>query len=157
MAARTIRPARLTDEAFLFDLTSRLGEFDVPAWRTPAEIARADDEILRAALHEPSEHARILVAEDGGERVGYVFVSTRVDYFTHERHAHVEVLAVAPGHDRQGIGRELLAAAEAWAAARGDRFITLTVWSQNARARAVYDHLGWAPETIRYRKPLADS
>jgi len=150
-----IRPAVRADEAFLFALTGRLADFDVPPWRTPKEIADADHAILRDALHRPSGDTAILVAEEpAGTPAGFVFVSTNVDYFTHARHAHVEVLAVSPGQERRGIGRALLKAAEQWAADRGDGQITLNVWWQNTRARAVYDRLGYQPETIHFRKDL---
>ena len=150
-----IRHALPADEPFLLELTTRLADFAVPAWRTPKEIADADHTILLDALHRPQGDTAILVAEaPAGTPAGYVFVSTKVDYFTRVTHAHIEVLAVRPGLERKGIGRALLAAAEEWAAARGDRHITLNVYWQNTRARAVYDMLGWEPETIHYRKEI---
>lgn len=153
----SLRPAVIEDQAFLLDLTSRLASFDVPPWRTPREITRGDDEILLAALHEPNADALILVAlDEAGDRVGYVFVSTKTDYFTRERHAHVEVLAVRKEHEGQGFGRLLLDAAETWARERGDRFITLNAFEKNTRARAVYEKLEYQPETIHYRKALTE-
>ena len=151
----TIRPAVAADEPVLIALTTRLAEFSVPAWRTPREIAEADHRILLDALHHPTDDTAILVAEEpAGAPAGYVFVSTKTDYFTHARHAHVEVLAVDPRIERRGVGRSLLAAAERWAEQRGDPHITLNVFWQNTRARAVYDALGYEPETIHYRKAL---
>ena len=61
---------------------------------------------------------------------------------------------MAPQAQGAGVGRALMAAAEAWAAARGDTFITLNVFDANRRARAVYHRLGYVPETIHYRKSL---
>lgn len=150
-----IRPALGADQPFLLALTTRLAEFSVPSWRTPREIAEADHRILLDALHHPTDDTVILVAEEpAGMPAGYVFVSTKTDYFTLARHAHVEVLAVDPRAERRGVGRALLDAAEAWAAQRGDAHITLNVFWQNTRARAVYDALGYQPETIHYRKGL---
>jgi ribosomal protein S18 acetylase RimI-like enzyme len=48
----------------------------------------------------------------------------------------------------------LLATAEAWARDRGHPFITLNVFAQNTRARALYERVGFGPETLRYVKPL---
>ena len=45
-------------------------------------------------------------------------------------------------------------AAEAWARGRGYRKLTLNVFEGNARARAIYDHFGYRPETVRYVKLL---
>jgi len=52
------------------------------------------------------------------------------------------------------VGRALLAAVEAWSVARGHRFVTLNVFADNARARAVYERAGYAPDTLRYLKTL---
>jgi len=151
----SIRPAAPADEAFLTGLLGRLADFEVPSWRTAAEIADADGPILLDALHRPQGDTVILVAEKpAGTPAGYAFVSTKVDYFTRVRHAHVEVLAVSPEVEGRGVGRALLEAAEQWAAARGDVQITLNVWWQNTRARSVYDRLGYQPETIHLRKNL---
>jgi GNAT superfamily N-acetyltransferase len=150
-----VRAAAPADEAFILRLTDQLGAFAVPRWRTAAEIAAADHIILLDALHEPEPETSLLVAEAEPEHpLGYVFCSTREDYFTHERHAHVEVLAVEPAAQGKGIGRLLMGAAEAWARSRGYRRITLNVFAQNDRARQVYQHFGYQPETVHYLKEL---
>jgi ribosomal protein S18 acetylase RimI-like enzyme len=149
------RPAVAADEPLLITLAAELGAFPVPAWRTALEIGRADRSLMLAALHRPSPDAVIAVAESpAGDPAGFVFVSTRTDYFTGERHAHVEVVAVAPLVRRRGVGRALIDEAERWASARGDRVITLNVFDANRRARALYARLGYVPETIHYRKAL---
>jgi GNAT superfamily N-acetyltransferase len=151
----TFRPAIATDEAFLLALTDRLASFPVPSWRTAAEIAAADHPILLEALRRPGPESLILIAEDPvGTPSGYVFVTTDVDYFTQQSHAHIEIVAVLPEAVGQGIGGALLARAEQWARQRGYRTITLNVFERNRAARAVYEHLGYQPETIHYRKGL---
>jgi GNAT superfamily N-acetyltransferase len=45
-------------------------------------------------------------------------------------------------------------AIEQWAMRRGYTWVTLNVFDGNARARALYDRLGYEPETIHYRKVL---
>jgi GNAT superfamily N-acetyltransferase len=150
-----LRPATAADEAFLLALTPRLADFPLPPWRTRAEIAAADHPILLAALHRPTPETVILVAEDPASTpAGYVFVATAADYFTRRPHAHVEILAVAPEAVGRGLGRMLLEAAEAWARDRGYGAIGLNVFAANDRARAVYDHLGYRPETIHYWKVI---
>lgn len=152
----TTRQARSEDEDFLLHLTTRLGAaFPVPAWRTPAEVAAADHAILLAALHHPDEATCILIAEDpAGMPAGYVFATTREDYFTHEPHAHIEVLAVEPAAEGRGIGRRLVEAAETWAKGKGYRRMTLNVFHTNTRARALYERAGYQPETLHYHKLL---
>jgi GNAT superfamily N-acetyltransferase len=124
-------------------------------WRAREEIAAADHAILLDALHHPGPETLILVAErPAGIPAGYVFVSTRRDYFTGRRHAHVEVLAVTEAAEGRGVARALMTAAEDWARARGDDSITLNVFDRNTTARGLYDRLGYQPETVHYRKGL---
>ena len=152
----TIRPARQDDEAFLVGLMPRLADFPLPAWRTAEEIAQADRHLLHDALTGVLLHSAILVAElsPGGERAGYVFATTRHDYFTRAAHAHVEIIAVEPAAEGRGVARALMDAIEQWARRRGYRLATLNVFDRNARARALYDSLGYEIETVRYRKAL---
>lgn len=49
----------------------------------------------------------------------------------------METMAVDARHEGCGVAKALLAACEQWALRRGDRFVTLNVWSQNTRARSV--------------------
>jgi ribosomal protein S18 acetylase RimI-like enzyme len=151
----TIRPAHPGDEAFLLGLTAQLGAFPVPHWRSREEIAAADHAILLEALRQPSPATSLLVAEDPpGTPAGYVFSTTREDYFTHEPHAHIEVIAVEPTAQGRGLGRRLLQATEAWARGRGYRRITLNVFATNVRARALYEKAGYEAETLHYHKLL---
>ena len=90
----------------------------------------------------------------GGERAGYVFATTKHDYFTRAAHAHVEVIAVEEGAERRGVARSLMDAVEQWAKRRGYRWVTLNVFDRNSRARALYEKLGYLPETIHYRKDV---
>lgn len=152
----SIRSARHDDEAFLLSLLPRLADFPLPDWRTADEIARGDLPVLLDALHGRIEHAAILVAElsPGGERAGYVLATTKHDYFTRAAHAHVEVIAVTPEAERRGVARGLMDAIEEWARRRGYRHVTLNVFDRNARAKALYDSLGYEVETVHYRKAL---
>ena len=152
----TIRSARHDDEAFLVALMPRLADFPLPAWRTAEEIAGGDRQILLDALHGTLAHSAILVAElsPGGERAGYVFATTKHDYFTRAAHAHVEILAVEPAAQGRGVARALMDAIEQWAGRRGYGWVTLNVFDRNSRAKALYDSLGYELETVAYRKAL---
>jgi ribosomal protein S18 acetylase RimI-like enzyme len=151
----TIRPATAADEPSLLRLTNRLSAFPVPHWRSATEIAVSDHHLLLGALAIPAPETSLLVAEEAaGHPLACILTTTRVDYFTHEPHAHVEVLAVDAAAEGRGIGRALMDAAEGWAISRGYRRITLNVFATNDRARAVYEHLGYEPETLRYHKLL---
>ena len=151
----TIRIAIPADRDAILRLTERLGDFPVPPWRTAAEIARADHPILLAALRVPGAGHLLLVAEAEGRLLGFLFAAERADYFTGERVAHVEDLALDPGAEGKGLARGLMEAAERWARERGCRRVTLNVWAQNEREIGLYQRLGYQPETVHYLKELA--
>jgi GNAT superfamily N-acetyltransferase len=154
-SGRRIRPARAGDLPVLLALASRLADFPVPPWRTGLQVIEAERATLTRALQAASPDAPLLLAEDAaGRALGFVYLETHADYFTGRPHAHVSILAVAAAAEGHGVGRALLAAADDWARRRKHPFITLNVFAQNARARAVYEQLGYGPETIRYVKPL---
>ncbi len=156
MLTMTIRLARLDDEDWLIRMTRRLADFELPPWRSADEIAQGDRGILRDALRGLTPGAVILVAEEGipATRLGYVFATTKHDYFTQALHAHIEVLVVDPNAEARGIAGALMAAVETWARDAGYGYVTLNVFDTNRRARGLYDRLGYRPETVHYRKEL---
>lgn len=75
-------------------------------------------------------------------------------------------LYVAPAARGRGLGRRLVAAAEAWAAAAGCRRVVLETGGDQAEAVGLYERTGYrridcfgpyahAPLSICYEKPLA--
>ena len=151
-----LRVADPEDRPFLLKLSERLGDFPVPPWRTRSEIGAADHAILLDALRHSTPESTIRVAEtQEGQPLGYVFVTTREDYFTHQPHAHVEILALAPEAEGGGIARVLMQAAEDWSREQGYSRVTLNVFATNQRALGLYEHLGYRPETVHYLKDLS--
>lgn len=151
-----IRDARESDRAFILGITPRLSDgFPLPAWRTPEEVARTEAAVLAAALDKLPAGAALLVAESGdGTPGGFVYIERQNDYYRRTPHAHVAILVVAREAEGQGVGRSLLEAAEKWSRQQGLPMLTLNVLEGNTRARAVYERLGFAPETLRYVKVL---
>jgi len=149
----TVRRGQPGDEAVVLALADQLAAFAVPAWRTAREIQRADDGVIRAALAGAAGTVAFVASGPGGVD-GAICVTTQVDYFTREHLAHIEMLAVDPAARGRGVARALMHAAESWARASGFRRITLNVWLQNERARRLYEHLGYGPETMHYLKDL---
>jgi len=60
----------------------------------------------------------------------------------------------AAGMERCGVARALMAAAEAWAAGRGLRCLTLETGAANQAARSFYAALGYLIEDVRLTKDL---
>jgi len=150
-----LRSATAEDEVFLIALTRRLGEVLLPPWRSPAEVAASDHELLREAVRSAAPDTLIRIVEDvRGNRLGYTLVTTKVDYFTREPHAYVENLVLVPEAEGRGIARILMADAEAWARSRGFRRVALNVFVTNQKAIGLYQHLGYRPELVRYLKEL---
>jgi GNAT superfamily N-acetyltransferase len=155
-AARpAVRRARPDDRAFVMEAAGRLAEFGAPPGRTAEEIVAGEARTLARFFAFPSDADALLVAEgEGGERLGFVLLESATDYFTGELHGHVGILAVAGAAEGTGAGRALLEAAEAWSRGRGYRKLTLNVFAANRHARDVYEHVGYAAETLRYVKAL---
>lgn len=149
-----VRQGRPEDERMALALADQLAAFPVPPWRTAREIQRADDGVIREALRGGAPGTVAFVSDGAHGLDGVVCLTTQVDYFTGEPVAHIEVLAVDPGARGRGVARALVNAAEAWARGSGLRRISLNVWVQNERARGLYEHLGYAPETMHYLKEL---
>jgi len=152
-SAVAFRRATGSDEPTITRLAERLAAFDLPAWRQPEDIAVADASEMMRAVHAGTDDNVVLIAERNGQPVGCLHVLETTDFFGRS-HAHISVLATTAAAEGSGVGRALLEHAEAWAARRGHSLITLNVFAANARARRFYEHAGWAPEILKYAKPL---
>ena len=149
-----IRSATPADREFLSALADRLADFDRPAWRSHAEIAEGDRRALFDALDRPQSGTELFVAELDGKLAGCLLLWTLEDYFSQQWHAHVSVIAVAKHVEGRGVGRALMAHAEAWARRHGHRSITLSVFEGNRRAQALYESVGYTTEMRRMVKRL---
>jgi aminoglycoside 6'-N-acetyltransferase I len=72
-------------------------------------------------LQEPERNAVFVAATTGGTLVGFIEAAIRdwAEGCETEDVGYIEAWYVLPEHQRQGIGRLLVEAAEAWAASRG--------------------------------------
>ena len=155
MVQLSIRPAVASDAPAILALAERLPAFG-PSTRPAAEIAERERVALADALYHPADGTAVLVAEQQPRGViGVLLLESRRDYFTNAGHGYVSILAVAGEVEGQGVGRALLKAAEDWARDRGFSKLTLAVFSDNRRAKAVYERLGWRPELETWYKPLS--
>lgn len=150
----TIRPAHAADRDFVLALADRLVSFDVPAFRTKAELAEGDRRALAEWFGDPKPDEALFVAELDGQPAGCAYLVTLVDYFNERPHAHLSVLAVTAAAEGKGVGSALLDRAEAWARERGSDRLTLSALVTNSRARALYERRGFRGEYIRYVLPL---
>jgi RimJ/RimL family protein N-acetyltransferase len=114
-----------------------------------------------SAVSEPSESyfigemirsgdSLVLVAEGDGEVVGNVLVTT--EHSSVSDHVGTLSIAIAEAWRDVGIGSALMRAAQEWTRERGLAKLALGVFPDNARAIAVYEHVGFEREGLRRRQ-----
>jgi len=108
----------------------------VALWRSCGLTRPWNDPHADFALALNTATATVLVARDGADITG----SAMVGFDGHR--GWVYYLAVAPDRQRGGLGRALMAAAEAWLRARGVPKVQLMVREGNAAALGFYEALG---------------
>lgn len=117
-----------------------LGLGDVPAlaalWEACGLTRPWNDPTSDARLAIEGATSAILGLRDGDALIASVMVG-----FDGHR-GWVYYLAVAPDRRREGLGRQLMEAAEAWLRARGVPKLQLMVRSSNEEALGFYEALG---------------
>jgi len=150
-----IRAARAGDRAFILGLVPRFVAFELPSWRDRDESADGIRRKLEQQLARPEDTSHVFVAETAaGAPAGFLHLEQTIDFFTGAPNCHISDLAVAPGMDGRGLGGHLLDFAEVWAKQHGCRFLTLSAFPGNARARALYERHGYGIELLRMAKPV---
>lgn len=125
---------------------------DRDRWRT---VSRGWVEDSMAAAGGDDQQVFVVVPEGDVERVaGFVSVGSK-KHFTGDVDAYVGELVVAASAEGSGAGSALMAAAEAWARARGHARLTLDTGAANVRARAFYGRLGFLDEDVKLTKTLS--
>jgi len=118
---------RVGELGLLFSL-ARTAFADTPGW--------SDERVL-----EVLEEDLVFVAREQSQAAGYVALHHERD----DRTVIVDQLFVAPGHERHGVGRRLLAHAEGWAISERARTLRIVAEEGNWRARSFYRREGFVP------------
>lgn len=143
MARVAIRKAEAADSEPVARLVSQLG------YPTSAgQMQRRLDAILA------DDDYHTLIAYEDGQVVG--FVGTRVGplYEDDAPYGQIMAMAVAPTHQRRGLGRMLLRAAEAALVDAGAHVLVVTSGHHRPDAHAFYEHCGYTFTGRRYLKSL---
>jgi mycothiol synthase len=106
--------------------------------------------------HDSAPELSLIAEQDqeAGQIVGFLLARR----WQHESSGYVELLAVAPGHQRRGIGTALLTHGFAAFAAAGLNQAQLGVASDNPRGLRVYEAAGMGPrfQFDVFERPLLD-
>ncbi len=130
MAGKSLRPAKPEDAPVVDHLVrasyskyvERIGKEPAPMLEDYAALIRAGE---------------VWVLAEGGEVLGVLVMRPAEDYL------FVGNVAVAPGHQGRGLGRELMAFAEEWAEGAGLAEIRLYTNERMWENLAIYQKLGF--------------
>ena len=155
MAPLDIRLARPADSPALMALSERMANFDVPPWRSAAEITEADGRSMVNAVSVAHPDSEVFIAERDGVIAGCLHLLVTRDFFGRS-HAHISVIATSAEAEGTGVGRDLMAFADRWARQRHLPLITLNVFAGNTRARRLYEKAGFEVELLKYAKQISE-
>src|SRR5688500_2789208 len=138
MSPVRVRRAVAEDWPFILALIPRLTEIG-PEWRDRAQMADTEARAIAESQKGGDPDRGVCVAGIGGGGFGFSELGARVDYVRCERHGHISNIVGGRESEGRGVGRALIAAAEAWGGERGYGMLTLHVFDANRGARAVYE------------------
>jgi ribosomal protein S18 acetylase RimI-like enzyme len=143
-----IREIREDDAAELLRLQHLLDEETTMMMLEPGE-RRSDVDETRSHLRETlaSPNSTIIVAESDALIVGYV--EAEGGRYRRTRHSAYVIIGVLQSCQGRGIGGALLAALRSWAPEHGVSRLELTVRTDNAPARRLYERVGFEVEGLR--------
>lgn len=155
MSDLSFHPATIADidrlQAFVH--SAYRGDSARRGWTHEADLLdgqRTDPDGLREAIADPAQV--ILLAERDGDLIGCVSVTDRGEGL-----GYLGLLSVDPARQGGGLGRKLIAAAEAWAVERlHARRMEMTVIVQRAELIAWYERCGYALTGESRPFPAAD-
>ena len=120
--------ALFTDEGYpagASDIVARLGRFTLPS-------------------------ATVVVAESGGEVLGFVAVHVIPRFDQDDCFLRILALVVDPGVRERGLGRLLMAEAERIGRTAGASFVEITAGHHRPEARRLYEALGYDSGVTSY-------
>jgi GNAT superfamily N-acetyltransferase len=136
----TIRPATERDVALILELIRGLAEYE----RLAQEVTATED-TLRRSLFGPSPGGEVVIAEAGGEPVGFALFFHNFSTFVGKRGIYLEDLFVKPAWRGQGVGRKLLVHLAQLAVQRDCGRLEWAVLDWNEPAIRFYRSLGAQP------------
>ena len=132
----TIRPAKQSDKDFLTRLSGEVFSIYGPYKGTISRWFESDATLT-------------LLSTAGNKPVGFVMIAALPGDTEGETRVEVLAIAVAPGFQRRGIGKELLQCAEKKAEEWGEHSFFLHTARENLAARRLFSRNGYRPVAIK--------
>jgi GNAT superfamily N-acetyltransferase len=109
---------------------------------------------IAAMLRDVAVH--FLIAEQDGAPLGCGFARLEAakPYLRHAQRGYLGLMYVEPAHRGQGVNAQIMAALQAWCAARGVTELRLDVYHANAGAIRAYRKAGFEPHMVEMRLQL---
>ena len=151
----SFRPIRDSDLKAMLSLLPQLSDFNVPYRRNPEDLWRSDKNLLvKVAKNQAVDSFSEVLIDAHDKPIGLIIVTLRGELLSLEPSAHLEAIVVTPELRGKGLGAALLRHAEMKSQQKGARTLTLHVFSNNTRARGMYQKFGYDSELIRAIKWL---
>lgn len=150
----SIRLATPDDIEEIASIITRLADFEVPEKRNPDHLWQGDLKMFHEWADGERDDVDVCVASTDEQLIGVAMISARKELLSAEPSAHLEALALAKSAEGFGIASALLDEVDSLAKLRGATSITLHVFANNTRARALYERKGFDGELIRCIKHL---
>ena len=138
----TIRSGERRDVPVIADLIRALALYE----KLEDQVTMTEER-LAGALFGERPYAETLIAEDGGEAVGFALFFHNFSTFLAQPGIYLEDLFVKPEHRGKGIGRKLLQRLAWLAVDRGCGRLEWAVLDWNVEAIKFYERLGARPNS----------
>ncbi len=127
--------------------------------RIPPGVDIVDDFVPRMLQRCKQCDGKVLIAEVNGEVAGFATILSKVRNEEPEEgdyeYGLVSDLMVVPRFRQQGLGRQLLEAAESYARARGVKWLRIGVLAGNQGADRLYSSMGYSRLYVEREKDLS--
>jgi GNAT superfamily N-acetyltransferase len=143
----TVRPANVADARTLHSMSVALATYE----DQPHAVTCTPETLARDGFG-PEPQFKAVIAESGGQPIGFALYTFNYSVWTGARGIFIEDIWVEPEHRKSGAARAMMAALARECAAKGWRRIDLNVLDWN-RARGFYDRMGfqWIRSWLPYR------
>ena len=137
-----IRPGELQDVPLIAELIRGLARYE----KLEQEVVMTEEK-LTATLFGDRRYAETLIAEEGGEPVGFALFFHNFSTFLAQPGIYLEDLYVLPEQRGRGVGRALLERLAQLAVDRGCGRLEWAVLDWNVDAIKFYERLGAKPNS----------